>query len=112
MTKQIEDGSESVCGIEALCNLQYNGHSYLYGTIIGGVPLSVAKKMHASKSARIIGTPASRYSPISETEGIENELPSHLDPAVYCVAPGGKVVGQKASVFVLRSDVEAGKFSR
>jgi hypothetical protein len=109
---EIEDGSEKVCAIEALCNLHYNGHSYVYGTCIGGVPLDVAKKMEVSRSARIIGTPAPRYSPISESGGIENELPNHLDPAVYCVAPGVKVVGQQASVFVLRADVEAGRFNR
>jgi hypothetical protein len=109
---EIEGGREKVCSIEALCNLHYNGHSYQYGTCIGGVPLDVAKKMEASRSARIVGMPAPRYSPISESGGIENELPSHLDPAVYCVAPGITVVGEKASVFVLRADVEAGKFNR
>ncbi len=75
------------------------------------LPIATARNLVAQKAATIISKSVKSETPVL-SNAIEDQLPSHLDPAVYCVAPHAKVVGQKASVFVLRADVEAGRFNR
>src|ERR1700730_10774902 len=100
--------SELGCSVQLLVAAVVNGHSYGSGTMIGSVPLAIAKKMESFHTARIIGaaTRLKSHRP-RDLSAIENQVPSvlGLDPAKW--QPACPVAGQPSSVFVNSEELEA-----
>jgi hypothetical protein len=99
--------SELGCSVELLVAALYNGHSYVCGTIIGNVPLAIARKMESFHTARIIGSPARLNSlrPVRDPNAIENQLPSGLDPSQWEAVH--TVPGRRSTTFINTKELEA-----
>jgi hypothetical protein len=96
------------CVVQLLVTTVYNGHSYIAGTIIGNVPLAVARKMESFRTAKIVGVPTPFDSHRArDLNAIENRIPAALglDPSQW--QPACPIPGQASSVFINSVELEA-----